>query len=111
MNTLQLEQKLELKCLTQNNSSKEISGCYISDLLSRAMGNVGDGNVWITVQTNLNIVAIAHLCEAACIVVPESIKVSDEVLNKAKQEEIIIFSSDKDAYSIALSLGNALTED
>ncbi|MBE7038317.1 MAG: AraC family transcriptional regulator [Ruminococcaceae bacterium] len=101
MNTLELEKILDLKCITQNNLAKNISGCYISDLLSLAMGRVGEENVWITVQTNVNIVAIASLTEAACIIVPEDIKVPEDVVNKAKEEDIIIFSSSKTAYEIA----------
>lgn len=101
MNTIELEKNLELKCITKNNSPKNISGCYISDLLSLAMGRVGEDNVWITVQTNVNIVAIASLTEAACIVIPEDIKVPDDVVNKAVEQEIIIFASSKTAYELA----------
>ncbi len=105
MNTCEIEEKLGLKCLTENNNKKEASGCYISDLLSLAMGRVGDKNVWITVQTNLNIVAIAVLTEASCIIVPEGIEVGADVINKAKDEDVIIFSSADTAYQLAVKLG------
>ena len=70
MNTCELEEKLRLKCLSENNSGREISGCYVSDLLSLAMGRVGEGNVWITVQTNVNIAAIAFLPRRRALLCP-----------------------------------------
>ena len=105
MNTFELEKKLNLKCITENNAEKEVCGCYISDLLSLAMGRVGDKNVWITVQTNVNIVAIAVLTEAACVIVPENIEVGADVINKAKEEDVIIFSAGKTAYELAVEIG------
>ena len=105
MNTLELEKKLNLKCLTENNDEKEVSGCYISDLLSLAMGRVGEKNVWITVQTNVNIVAIAVLTEASCVVVPENIEVGEDVIKKAKDEDVIIFSAGDTAYELAVKMG------
>ena len=41
--------------------NKEITGGYTSDLLSDVMGNINDGNIWITLQTHKNVMAIASL--------------------------------------------------
>lgn len=38
---------------------KEITGCYIGDLLSWVMGRANSGDMWITVMSNINIVAVA----------------------------------------------------
>ena len=38
------------------------------------------GMAWVTVQTHLNVVAVASLHEMACIILPEDIRM-DEVLN------------------------------
>lgn len=108
MNTYEIEQKLNLRCLTDNNSSKSIRGCYISDLLSIAMGRVEEEYIWITVQSNVNIVAIATLTEASCIIVPENIEIPNEVIDKAKKEDVIIFSSSHTAYELALDIGKLI---
>ncbi len=108
MNTYMLCEKLSLKCLTDNNCEKNISGCYISDLLSLAMGRVEKDNIWISVQTNLNIVAIAVLTEAACVIVPESIEIPSLVIDKAKEENVIIFSSPDTAYELAKKIGDLI---
>ena len=36
----------------------EVTGGYTSDLLSCAMAGAGKGNVWVTLQGHLNIVAV-----------------------------------------------------
>ena len=45
---------------------KEISGGYVSDLLSDVMGFATENQVWITLQTHQNVIAIASLVVSAC---------------------------------------------
>ena len=59
--------KLEV-CCGAAGLDKEIKGGYTSDLLSDVMGNAREGNIWITLQTHKNIMAIASLKELAAIV-------------------------------------------
>lgn len=94
---------LQLKVLTDGNGlDREISGVYICDLLSWVMSHADKGDVWITVHTHLNIVAVALLVELACIVVPEDIQVEEATIKKANEEGIVILSSGKTAYQIAV---------
>ena len=81
----------------------EISGAYICDLLSWVMSHANKGDVWITVHTHLNIVAVALLVEVACILVPEGIQVEEATIKKAN-EGIAILSSNKTAYQIAVEI-------
>jgi hypothetical protein len=88
--------------------NREISGCYISDLLSWVMGHAKTGNCWITIMGHINIVAIASLLELACIVVCEGGEVEASALEKAKEEGIAIFSTDLSSFEAArllISLG------
>ena len=39
---------------------REISGVYIGDLLSWVMGRAKAGDAWITIMSNINIVAVAQ---------------------------------------------------
>ena len=91
--------------VTENDSGeREITGCYIGDLLSWVMSKAQPGNVWITVQTNINILAVATLTDTACIVIPEDIKVDDMTLKKANVQEISIYQSSKTSYQLAKEL-------
>ena len=80
---------------------REISGVFIGDLLSWVMGNAEAEQIWITVQSHLNVIAVASLKEMAAIILAQGAKLDEEVLNKANEEKLIIFTSDLPAYSIA----------
>ena len=90
------------KILTSNKAAEKtsIKGVYVCDMLSHAMAKVKDGDIWITVHTNINIVAVAHLTNASCIIIPESIKVDEVTLNKAEEQNIIIISASHTSYDI-----------
>lgn len=106
MKIKELVDSLQLKVLTNNKGlDKEISGVYICDLLSWVMSHANKGDIWITVHTHINIVAVALLVEIACIIVPEGIEVEESTINKANEEGIVLLSSDKTAYQIALEIG------
>lgn len=77
-----------------------IKGVYVCDMLSHAMANIKDGDMWITVHTNINIVAVALLTNASCIAIPENISVDKITLDKAAEENITIISSPHSAYEI-----------
>ncbi len=79
---------------------REINGLYCCDLLSWVMSHAKDGDAWITVQTHMNIVAIASLLNLACVIVPESIDVDEDTIVKANEEEVPILSTDIDSFKI-----------
>ena len=85
-------------------AQKEVSGCYIGDLLSLAMAKVDVDNAWITIQTNINVVAVASLKEAACVIVADGFHIDETVKAKAEAEEIIILETELSAYDAAKKL-------
>lgn len=105
MKVSELIDKLDLEILTNKTyADHEISGCYIGDLLSWVMGRAVSGNVWITIMNNINIVAVAALTDAACIILCEGVTADEDIVDKANSEEIIILKSDKTAYELACSI-------
>jgi hypothetical protein len=83
-------------------AERNISGVYICDLLSMAMAGVKDGNLWITVHTNINIIAVASLTNAACVVIPEAIDVEETTLKRAEEQGVILIQAPHDSYEIAV---------
>lgn len=79
----------------------EIKTAYMGDLLSWVMGNAPDKNVWITIQGHTNVVAVAMLTGSSCIILAESSKPQEDMIEKACEEGIAVLSSDKSAYEIA----------
>lgn len=101
----QLAQKLELKQLTAiDQLSGEVSDGCVCDLLSWVMARGEEGMAWITVQTHLNVVAVACLHDFACIIVPEEIEVPQPTIDKANEEGMVIFSSGKTSYKLSCEM-------
>jgi len=82
----------------------DISSCYISDMLSRVLGGCGAGDVWITVQTSLNMVAVAVMTGASCVIFPEGLTAPENVIEKADEEGMAIFTSKDSAYTLATKI-------
>ena len=101
MKLSELIKKLNLSILTPDFEDRDVTGCYIGDLLSWVMGKAQSGDVWITIMNNINIVAVAALTDCACILLCEGVTASPEIIEKAVSESAVILSSEKTAYELA----------
>ncbi len=86
--------------VASENMDREITGMKCCDLLSWVMANGTEGDAWITVQTHLNVVAVASLLDMACIIVPEGIEMEEATLEKAREQSVAIIAADMDAFGI-----------
>ena len=82
------------------NLSREISCGYTCDLLSWVMSHGAADMAWISVQTHMNVVAVATLMDMAAIIAPEGITFEADVIAKASGEGIALISSSKTAYEL-----------
>ena len=78
-----------------------VTGAYVSDLLSDVMANSKEGNIWITLQTHINIVAVASLKVIKGIIIVSNRPVPEETLKKAEEEKITIMTTPLPAFEIA----------
>ena len=104
MKVAEIAEKLNLT-LVAGKEDREVSGGYIGDLMSLAMARLEENNAWITIQTNLNVVAVAALKEAGCVILADGVVPDADAKAKADDEEIAILTSEKSAYQLALELG------
>ena len=77
---------------------KEVSGVYICDLLSFAMGGASAGSAWITIMSNINVIAVAHLRNVACVVIAHGVQIEQKVVEKANELALPIFLSSLPAF-------------
>ncbi|MBR5120078.1 MAG: hypothetical protein IKV02_03690 [Clostridia bacterium] len=108
MKVCDVAEKFSLKPLSVADSSREITGVYIGDLLSWVMGRAESGDAWITIMSNINIVAVASLADVACIILAEGVVPDENVCITALQKGINIYTSDKTAYELAAALAQCL---
>lgn len=107
MKVKELAEKIGLEIVAgKEGAEKDVSGCYIGDLMSFAMARVEEGNAWITIQTNINVVAVAALKEAGCVILADGCTLDENASQKADEEEISVLVSDKSAFELALCLGD-----
>ncbi|MBQ1809767.1 MAG: hypothetical protein IKF18_05725 [Erysipelotrichaceae bacterium] len=86
---------------------REVNGVYCGDLLSWVMGNGQPEQAWITVQSHLNVIAVAVLREFSCIVLAENAEFPEEVIERAKNEGLTLLYSDLPVYETAVRLFKA----
>lgn len=104
----QVKEALGLEEVCRGDLEKEVTGCYMGDLLSWVMGRAQPGDLWITIMTNLNMVAVAVLADVACVLIPEDCGVDPAALQKAQAQEVTILKSEKSAYDLAVALSKLL---
>lgn len=90
------------KLLTPNaDLTKPVTCCYAGDLLSLVMAAGQPGMAWITVQTHMNVIAVASNLEMPVVIISEGIEMEGTSLAKAEDEEIAVLSSPKTAYELS----------
>lgn len=104
MTVNELADKLSLSAIAVPDGDREVSGAYIGDLLSWVMGRAQCDHVWITIMSNLNIIAVASLADVSCIVLAEGVTLDETVANTAVQKGVNVFSTERNAYEIAVEL-------
>lgn len=104
MNISNFAEQLNLNNVFKSKNDINIEGVYIGDLLSIVMAKAKQNYVWITIQTHINIIAVAELLELSCIIVVEGMEIEQETIEKAKELDIPIYKTSESAYEIASKL-------
>lgn len=94
MTVKDVQQALELKVFGgEKGLNSDVTGGYVSDLLSDVMGNATDGMAWITLQTHLNVMAIASLKDLSVVILVNGNKPEEDMLEKANEENIPVLGT------------------
>jgi predicted transcriptional regulator len=102
MTVRQLAEKLNLQIMGgQQGLDNDVSGGYVSDLLSDVMGNADMGQVWITLQTHKNVMAIASLKDLAAIILVRNHQPEEDTLSQSNEEGIPILGTDMSTFEVA----------
>lgn len=109
MKVQEIIEKLNLTILGgKEGLQNEITGGYTSDLLSDVMGNIGDGNIWVTLQTHKNVMAIASLRDLAAIILVKGLNPDADMLEKANEEEIPVLGTEMETFEVTGKLFDLL---
>ena len=109
MTVKELAQTLNLKvCSGEKGLDNQITGGYTSDLLSDVMGNIEAGMVWITLQTHVNVTAIASLKEVAAVIIVKNLQPEANTIENSNNEAIPILSTTENTFDITGKIFNLL---
>jgi len=87
---------------------REVLGGHVGDLLSWVMGRAEEGDAWVTIMSNLNVVAVASLRDVACVILACGARLEEKDMETAKEKEINILTSPLPAFDICCRIGEGL---
>ena len=87
---------------------RTVSGCYVGDLLSWVMGRAQQDSAWITIMTNVNVVAVGALADVSVIVLAEGVKLTQPVIDCAEARGVNVVSAKVPAYEAAVLIHGAI---
>ena len=90
---------------------EDVRGGYAGDLLSDVIANSAAGDLWITMQVHVNIVAVAVLKDLAGIILIGGREPAEETLRKATSEHVPILLSRLSAFETAGKLYSIINDD
>ena len=96
----ELIQKLNLEPFAVSDGERTVSGGYAGDLLSWVMGRAQEGDAWVTIMSNPNIVAVATLADVACVVLAEGVAPDAGVAEIALAKGVNLLGSGESAFAL-----------
>ena len=101
MTVSDIVKKLNLKVFSGvEGMDRPVSGGYVSDLLSDVMGRADEGQVWITLQTHKNVMAIASLKELAAVILVNDNKPDDNTAAQSNEEGIPVLGTSLSTFAV-----------
>ena len=93
-------EKLNLEPLTPaGDVNRSVAGGYASDLLSCAMKGTKEDYLWVTLQSHLNIVAVASLVNLAGVIITEGNRPDGETVSRAVKEGVLLLATPKTTFT------------
>jgi serine kinase of HPr protein (carbohydrate metabolism regulator) len=110
MTVQQLVETLHLKVFSgAKGLDRTISGGYVSDLLSDVMGTAQENQVWITLQTHKNVMAIASLKDLSAVILVKGLQPDADTLAQSEEEGIPILGTTEQTFEMSGKLYNFIS--
>jgi serine kinase of HPr protein (carbohydrate metabolism regulator) len=97
--TKEIVEELGLKSLSEYEE-REITGVFVSDMISDVMAGAKSGNLWLTIQTHKSIVSAANLVDSSAIIISGGKQVPKETTDLASKYMIAVLLSDLTTFEL-----------
>jgi len=104
----ELIKHLDAEVLALTEGERKIESCYAGDLLSWVMGSAKAGSLWITIMTNVNVLAVASLHDFACVLITDNAETDENFIAKAKEQGINLLRTKISTYEACVAVGSVL---
>lgn len=104
MNVKDIATALDAVTVNEADFSRTAIGAYAGDLLSWVMGHGNPDNVWVTIMSNNNVIAVSSLIDFSCIILAEGVMPDEEFIKLASEKDINVLSCKGGIYEICASL-------
>ncbi|MBR6751139.1 MAG: hypothetical protein IKM01_02695 [Clostridia bacterium] len=103
MTVKNIVEKLNAKIYHIEDENREVASGYCGDFLSFVMGKAPADSVWFTVMANLNVCAVAVLCDVSVVVICEGVTPDDALVAKAKAQGVNLIGTDLTVYDAVVT--------
>lgn len=82
----------------------EVSAAYCGDLLSDVLAHCEPEAIWFTVQAHVNVIAVADLRDAACVVLVNGVSPDPQTIAKAQAQGVPLCGSERNSAELCMRL-------
>ncbi len=100
MTVAALTNALGLLPVAVSDAERRVTGGYAGDLLSWVMGRAEQNAAWITIMSNVNVVAVAQLTDVSCVILAEGVTLDPDAAAQAKSRGVNVLSSELPAFEL-----------
>jgi hypothetical protein len=86
----------------------EVTAAYCGDLLSDVLAHCEPEAIWFTVQGHINVIAVAELRDAACVVLVNGVSPDPQTVAKAQAQGVPLCGSEKSSAELCMRLAGVL---
>ena len=108
MTVQQLTETLGLRIFCMPDGDRTVVGGYAGDLLSWVMGRLEADRAWVTIMSNVNVVAVATLTDPACVILSEGVLPDEEMLKKATENGMNLLGCEASTFEISARISQLL---
>ena len=97
----EITERLNLEVVSPSRfMDRTVTGGYAADLLSCAMKGAKKDYIWVTLQSHLNVVAVASLLDLAGVIITEGNRPDQETITRAEKEGVTLMVTAKTTFSV-----------
>ncbi len=100
MTVTDVAEVLEAAVVVPGDGGRLLSRATVGDLLSFVMGRCPEEAVWVTIQTHVNVAAVAVLKDVPMIIVASGRSPSPELADRCRSENIALIQSEQSSFDL-----------